>query len=186
MTETLAHGYSSDSSQQELSNEYQYDRVRTYFHNFLLLCALDKSKLSIRRVKLRTPGPEKEKGKMLGNKSCLFQQELSGSFGGELFLGFRAARYRVLSALLTSHLPLLQQGREDEQFNPFTLRVPLESIVCYSHTFGNNLGIKHKFAKYLKESCCLASDQHFSFKCSPENAFVSKIFPKVSGLFWPL
>ena len=26
-TETLAHGYSSDSNQQELSNEYQHDRV---------------------------------------------------------------------------------------------------------------------------------------------------------------
>ena len=27
MFETLAHGYSSESIQQELSNEYQYDRV---------------------------------------------------------------------------------------------------------------------------------------------------------------
>ena len=27
MIETLAHGYSSESTQQELSNEYQYDRV---------------------------------------------------------------------------------------------------------------------------------------------------------------
>ena len=27
MTETLAHGYSSESTQQELSNEYQHDRV---------------------------------------------------------------------------------------------------------------------------------------------------------------
>ena len=27
MTETLAHGYSFDSNQQELSNEYQHDRV---------------------------------------------------------------------------------------------------------------------------------------------------------------
>ena len=26
MTETLAHGYSSESTQQELSNEYQHDR----------------------------------------------------------------------------------------------------------------------------------------------------------------
>ena len=25
MTETLAHGYSSESTQQELSNEYQFD-----------------------------------------------------------------------------------------------------------------------------------------------------------------
>ena len=27
MTETLAHGYSSESTQRELSNEYQHDRV---------------------------------------------------------------------------------------------------------------------------------------------------------------
>ena len=27
MTETLAHGYSSESAQQELPNEYQHDRV---------------------------------------------------------------------------------------------------------------------------------------------------------------
>ena len=32
-------------------------------------------------------------------------------------------------------------------------RVPLENIVCYFHTFVNNLGIKQKFTKYLKESC---------------------------------
>ena len=70
--------------------------------------------------------------------------------------------------------------------NPFIFRVPLESIVCYSHIFENNLEIKRKFTKYLKESCCLASLQHFSFNYFPENASVSKIFPKLSGLLWPL
>ena len=75
---------------------------------------------------------------------------------------------------------------ESPFFNPFTLRDPLESTVCYFHTFQNNLGIKQKFTKYLKESCCLASDKHFSFKCFQENALVSKILPKLSGLFWPL
>ena len=34
--------------------------------------------------------------------------------------------------------------------NQSTLRVPQESIVCYSHTFENNLGIKLKFTKKLK------------------------------------
>ena len=38
-------------------------------------------------------------------------------------------------------------------FNPFTLRVSLENIVCFFPTFGNNLGIKQKFTKYLKKSC---------------------------------
>ena len=41
--------------------------------------------------------------------------------------------------------------------NPFTLRVSLESIVCYFHTFVNNSGIKLKLSKYLKESCRLTS-----------------------------
>ena len=27
ITETLAHGYASESTQQELSNEYQHDRI---------------------------------------------------------------------------------------------------------------------------------------------------------------
>ena len=42
--ETLAHRYSSESTQQELSNEYQYDRV--YLHP----CYLDESSLNIGRV----------------------------------------------------------------------------------------------------------------------------------------
>ena len=40
MTETLANGYSSESTRQELSNEYQFDRV------------LEESSLSIGRLKL--------------------------------------------------------------------------------------------------------------------------------------
>ena len=36
--------------------------------------------------------------------------------------------------------------------NPFTLGGTLKNIVCYSYTFGNNLIIKQKFTKYLKES----------------------------------
>ena len=43
MTETLAHGYSFDSTQRELSNEYEHDR-------FLQPCALDESSLSIGSV----------------------------------------------------------------------------------------------------------------------------------------
>ena len=41
--------------------------------------------------------------------------------------------------------------------NPSTLRVSLESIVCYFRTFVNNSGIKQKLSKYLKESCRLTS-----------------------------
>ena len=37
MTETLAHGYSSESNQRELSNEYQHDMVWMVFKNLCIL-----------------------------------------------------------------------------------------------------------------------------------------------------
>ena len=43
MTETLAQGYSSESIQRELSNEYQQKSFR--------LCALDESSLTIGKFK---------------------------------------------------------------------------------------------------------------------------------------
>ena len=36
MTETLANGYSSESTQRELSNEYQLDRVYMVFRNLCI------------------------------------------------------------------------------------------------------------------------------------------------------
>ena len=36
MTETMAYGYSSESTQRELSNEYQYDRVSMIFKNLCI------------------------------------------------------------------------------------------------------------------------------------------------------
>ena len=72
------------------------------------------------------------------------------------------------------------------RLNPLTLRVPLGSIVCYFHTFENNLGIKQKFTKYLREGFCFTSGQHFSFKYFPKKGFVRNIFSKLLGLFWPL
>ena len=50
----LANGYSSESAQQELSNEYQHDRVSMVFGKYLRPCNLDERSLSIRRVK-RSP-----------------------------------------------------------------------------------------------------------------------------------
>ena len=49
MTETLAYGCSSESTQLELSNEYQ--QALDNFQESLSPCALDESCLSIRRVK---------------------------------------------------------------------------------------------------------------------------------------
>ena len=44
---------------------------------------------------------------------------------------------------------------------------------CLDHdTFGHNVGIDHKFSKYLKESCVLDIGQHFSFKYFLKIAFV--------------
>ena len=40
-----------------------------------------------------------------------------------------------------------------------------------------------KFAKYLKESCRLSSDEQFSFKYFLNIAFVREISPKLSGGF---
>ena len=37
MTEALANGYSSESTQRELSNEYQHDRVSMVFKDFSVL-----------------------------------------------------------------------------------------------------------------------------------------------------
>ena len=39
MTETLAHGYSSESTSRELSNEYQHHRDEMVFEN-LCICVL--------------------------------------------------------------------------------------------------------------------------------------------------
>ena len=62
--------------------------------------------------------------------------------------------------------------------------VPLESIFCYSNTFENYFEIKQKFKSYLMKSYCLAIDLHFSFIFFfSRNTFVSKTFPKLSGLF---
>ena len=50
MTETLAHGYSYESTQQDLSNENQHDRVYMLFKKALHRCVLDESSLCIVRV----------------------------------------------------------------------------------------------------------------------------------------
>ena len=63
MTETLTNGYSSESAQRELSNEYQQDRVWMVFVKSLHPCALDESSLSIGRVKQST-------GLVLGSVMC--------------------------------------------------------------------------------------------------------------------
>ena len=47
MTETLAYGYSSESTPRELSNEYQNDRVYTFFQNLYILVLWMKVALAL-------------------------------------------------------------------------------------------------------------------------------------------
>ena len=75
---------------------------------------------------------------------------------------------------------------ETRWLNPFTLKSSSRSIVCYFHTFGNNLGIKQKFAKYFKERCCFFFWLTFLLQMFSKKCFLRKIFPKSSGLFWLL
>ena len=55
VTETLAHGYSPESTKGALSNEYQHDRVLDGYEFFLYPSALDESSLSIEGVKIIFP-----------------------------------------------------------------------------------------------------------------------------------
>ena len=52
MTETQAYRYSSERTQQELSNEYQYDRVQIVFKNLCFLVLLDECSLIIGNVNM--------------------------------------------------------------------------------------------------------------------------------------
>ena len=49
MTETLANGYSSESTQRGLFYEYQHDRLKMFFM-ISCFCTLDESNISIRSV----------------------------------------------------------------------------------------------------------------------------------------
>ena len=55
MTETLAHGYSSESTQQELSNEYQHDRVKMVFKNLWVLVLWAKVASALEALKDNVP-----------------------------------------------------------------------------------------------------------------------------------
>ena len=52
MIETLANGYSSESSQRELSNEYQHDRVLMIFKKICILMLRTKEASALERLKV--------------------------------------------------------------------------------------------------------------------------------------
>ena len=47
MTKTLVHGYSSESTQLELSNEHQHDRVQMVFKNLYVIVLRMKVALAL-------------------------------------------------------------------------------------------------------------------------------------------
>ena len=57
------------------------------------------------------------------------------------------------------------------------------SVIWTCHIFENNFGTKHKFTKYLKESCRQHFDEHFSFKYFRNIAFGRQMSPKLLGSF---
>ena len=54
MTETLAYGYSSESTRQELSNEYQHDRVCMVFKNVCVLVLWTKVATALEGLRIPT------------------------------------------------------------------------------------------------------------------------------------
>ena len=55
MTETVAHGYSSDSAQRELSNEYQHDWVWIAIKNLCILVIWMKVALELEGLRPGQP-----------------------------------------------------------------------------------------------------------------------------------
>ena len=54
MTETLAHRYSSESAQRDLSNEYQHDKVEIVFKSICILVLLTKVASALEGLKVLT------------------------------------------------------------------------------------------------------------------------------------
>ena len=51
MTETQAHGFSSESYQRHLSNEYQHDTVKIFFKNICILVLWTKAASAMEKAK---------------------------------------------------------------------------------------------------------------------------------------
>ena len=61
MTETLAHEYSAESTQRELSNEYQHDRVQNVFKIICILVGLEERSLNVaEKLKIKIPTQTKQ------------------------------------------------------------------------------------------------------------------------------
>ena len=52
----------------------------------------------------------------------------------------------------------------DNGLTHMCLEILLTSVVWIHHTFQNNLRVRHKFIKYLEESCRMGPEKHLSIK----------------------
>ena len=59
----------------------------------------------------------------------------------------------------------------------------MKSVVWIIEAYKNKFGINQKFAKYLKESCVLDLDQHFSIKYFLKIAIIKEMLLKQLGGF---
>ena len=62
MTETLAHGYSSDSTQRKLANEYKHGRFRCFSKNFAYLVLGTKVASALEKLNRDKPKMMEESG----------------------------------------------------------------------------------------------------------------------------
>ena len=72
MTETLANGYPSESTQRELSNEYQHDRVSMFFKNLCVLVLWSKAVSALEGLKQRLLCLKEKDGKHLNPVILVF------------------------------------------------------------------------------------------------------------------
>ena len=79
MTETLAHGYSSESTHREQTNEYQPDRVLDDFQKSLCPCALEECSLSIGRVKPELSVKSQLQNVCFCNRPCTLGKACQGT-----------------------------------------------------------------------------------------------------------
>ena len=63
-------------------------------------------------------------------------------------------------------------------------KIYLTSVICTYHTIENNFGMKHRLAKYSKESCIWSSDEQFSFKYLLDIAFVGRLCLLQAWMGW--
>ena len=79
MTETMANGYSSESTQQDLSNGYQHDRVSIVFKDFCIFLPWTKVASSLEGLTLSCPAAAADsfRGSKISHPICIIRVRLN-------------------------------------------------------------------------------------------------------------